>query len=446
MGGNGGGGGGGGGAFAKTTAMSFTTGAAIALSIPAAPTPGNDPANTTFGTTTVVATGGKHGGIGGAGTGGAGGAGGLSSGCTGATVYSGGTGGTGASAGNSYGGGAGQGAGAAGVGANGSGQTGGNNGNGGNPAPNGGNVNINGTVGAVPNGNSGAGSGGGGGGSYNANSTTGGNGSAAQISVYIPDYSVAMAGGDVDGGAAGVAWSAHATMAGGDVDGGAVVATWQCTELMSGGDVDGGAVVATWQCTELMSGGDVDGGAAVVSSSTYMGPTVYGNALRQLLPPGAPFAAPTGSQLYELTEGSAVVFDNFVELADNLLNEFDPRTAMDFLSDWERVYDLPGTNPSPPATIAGRQAALLAKAQGYGNPTPAYFIALAAALGYTATITTYAGQLFTCDSACNASVYGDAWMSSWVLNASSIPATDATLRWLITSLAPAHTAVGFNLT
>ena len=68
VGGNGGGGGGGGGAFAKTTAMSFTTGAAIALSIPAAPTPGNDPANTTFGTTTVVATGGKHGGIGGAGS------------------------------------------------------------------------------------------------------------------------------------------------------------------------------------------------------------------------------------------------------------------------------------------------------------------------------------------------------------------------------------------
>ncbi len=71
--------------------------------------------------------------------------------------------------------------------------------------------------------------------------------------------------------------------------------------------------------------------------------------------------------------------------AEQLLQEMFPDTANLLLSSWERICEL---TPPSGATIQYRQAAVLSKLrQRPGNIKRPYFIALAASMGYTITIT-----------------------------------------------------------
>jgi uncharacterized protein YmfQ (DUF2313 family) len=182
----------------------------------------------------------------------------------------------------------------------------------------------------------------------------------------------------------------------------------------------------------------------------------YGDILRQHLPQGPAWAALDGGELKNFLDGLGETFEQAKLRFLDLLEEFDPRTTTDLLPDWERVYGLPGDNPSPPTTLADRRAALWAKMLGYSDPTPAYFISLAAALGYTATITQRVYPVCVCNSpgtltnspasGCTSLLYDDPWAFVWTINATSQPTVDATLEWLVRSIAPDHTLVTFNLT
>ncbi len=76
--------------------------------------------------------------------------------------------------------------------------------------------------------------------------------------------------------------------------------------------------------------------------------------------------------------------DNLTASADTLLAEMFPDTANVTIDDWERVYAIV---PPDGATLAQREAAALQKVRAnLGYLTPAYFVSLAAAVGYTITI------------------------------------------------------------
>lgn len=110
--------------------------------------------------------------------------------------------------------------------------------------------------------------------------------------------------------------------------------------------------------------------------------------LKASLPPGS--YDPNGSNLgAELTaEGNALDLAQWY--ADQILIEADPRTASLMLADWERVYGLPDGCVVAAAIVQStgeRRAALVAREAMQGGQSRAYFIALAASIGYAITIT-----------------------------------------------------------
>jgi uncharacterized protein YmfQ (DUF2313 family) len=76
--------------------------------------------------------------------------------------------------------------------------------------------------------------------------------------------------------------------------------------------------------------------------------------------------------------------------ADLLEIESDPRATTELLTDWERNWGLP--DPcliNPPTGLIERRLALVNKMTLLGAQSRAWFIGVAAALGYTITITEY---------------------------------------------------------
>ena len=106
--------------------------------------------------------------------------------------------------------------------------------------------------------------------------------------------------------------------------------------------------------------------------------------LKLLLPIGAyDRAAPVLSA--ELSaEGKQL--DAVQDSAAALLLEIDPRTTVQLLADWERVYGLPDEGLMTAVTIAERQARLTAKVMQTGGLSKAYFKSLLEQAGYTVLI------------------------------------------------------------
>ena len=79
----------------------------------------------------------------------------------------------------------------------------------------------------------------------------------------------------------------------------------------------------------------------------------------------------------------------------DLLDEADPRSALEMLEAWERVCGLPDEcSGSFATTVAERRQAVVNKLTSRGGQSIAYFEALATALGYDVTITER--RPFTC--------------------------------------------------
>lgn len=90
------------------------------------------------------------------------------------------------------------------------------------------------------------------------------------------------------------------------------------------------------------------------------------------------------------------------------------------LDEWERVLGLPDHCVADESlTVGQRINAVMAKLQGLGGQSRAFFIQLAASLGYSITITEYrparAGIAVAGDA-----INGDGWTSAWMVNAEAV--------------------------
>lgn len=122
--------------------------------------------------------------------------------------------------------------------------------------------------------------------------------------------------------------------------------------------------------------------------------------LQALLPPGSAWPHDADTDLTRLLSANAIELVRVSARADQLLNEADPRTASELLSDWERVAGLPDPCVTADLTVDQRRASLVAKLTSLGGQSRAYFIALAESLGYAnSTITEY--RPMTCNDTCN---------------------------------------------
>jgi len=189
----------------------------------------------------------------------------------------------------------------------------------------------------------------------------------------------------------------------------------------------------------------------------------YLQQLQALLPPGPAWASDEASFTTHLFDGLAQELARVDGRALQLVEEADPRTVAELFADWERVAGLPDACAEAfggDQSVAQRRSALIGRLTTLGGQSAAYFIGLAAALGYAITITEF------CEHSVNDDVeqpiYGPAWNFAWQVNAALNTVTeftvdstvdDALAAWgnsllecVIKRLAPAHSTVLFSYT
>lgn len=118
----------------------------------------------------------------------------------------------------------------------------------------------------------------------------------------------------------------------------------------------------------------------------------YLSALLALLPRGRLWddLRQPGSGLYEILDACAQTFGRFYQRCDDLRTELDPRYTIELLDDWEAFAGLPDPCAVGLATtLQTRHADLVSKLTRPGGQTPAFYIALAATMGYTIQIVNY---------------------------------------------------------
>lgn len=144
----------------------------------------------------------------------------------------------------------------------------------------------------------------------------------------------------------------------------------------------------------------------------------YAQAFKQLMPLGMLFDLEESSNFYKLIIAICANYELFDEYCDNFINEIYPNTTLELLPEWEREYGLPDSCSIPDSTIEQRRKLLLAKYNALGGQTPAYYIALAAYLGYAITIIEFAdfAPFRTNINRTNDVLYGESWQWVWQVN------------------------------
>lgn len=186
----------------------------------------------------------------------------------------------------------------------------------------------------------------------------------------------------------------------------------------------------------------------------------YREQLKALLPPGRAFPRERGTSLDALLDAMAVELARIDARADQLTVEAVPNTTTELLPDWERVAGLPDNcSGTISDTLQGRRADLVSKLTARGGQSPAYFIAVAAALGYEVTIEEFRPFRAGFSSAGDSLTNGD-WVFTWrvrgpqttvtFFRAGQSSAGEPLRRWgndalecRLRKLKPAHTILQF---
>jgi len=184
--------------------------------------------------------------------------------------------------------------------------------------------------------------------------------------------------------------------------------------------------------------------------------------LQRLFPIGRIWPRDSDAIQTETLSGFAPTFARVNDRANYLLVDAFPTTTYELLPEWEKTLGLPDPCAGPAQTLQGRRGQVVARLTATDSPTPASFIAQAAKLGYTITITQFAparvGRL-----AVGQPLYGAGWAHVWQINAPLTTVTsfrvgvsavgdpltsfgNAPLECSINARAPAHTTVKFSYT
>lgn len=164
----------------------------------------------------------------------------------------------------------------------------------------------------------------------------------------------------------------------------------------------------------------------------------HDDLLRRLLPPVA--IDRNGARILVETLAYGAALDLATASASALQIESDPRTTSSLLGDWERNYGL----EAGIASDSVRRSALVAQILSGGGQSRAFYVSLAAAMGYTATVTESTPH--TVMSEVTFPLYSGAWRHVWKIraHANAGAVSNAAFEALINKLKPAHTRVIFE--
>lgn len=187
----------------------------------------------------------------------------------------------------------------------------------------------------------------------------------------------------------------------------------------------------------------------------------YVKMLKKLLPRGGAWRVPSTSIFYALLQAMADEMVRLDSAISGSMDEADPATTTDLLEDWERIVGIPDPCTGIRSTILERRYEVLSRLASRGGQSRYFFIALAASIGYTITITEF--DRFLAGSKAGDGLYNKGWIFAWRVNATSNQAsvfragtaragnilgfsTDSGLECLINRHKPAHTVVLFSYT
>lgn len=185
----------------------------------------------------------------------------------------------------------------------------------------------------------------------------------------------------------------------------------------------------------------------------------YLSVRQALLPTGGAWPREPEATLTRVLSAEAEEDARLHNRALDLVEESDPRTTVQMIADWERVCGLPDACSAAFATtLDERRAAVVARLTSRGGQSRAFYIALAASLGYEATIEEFFP--FTCESECEDPIYGPEWHFTWRVRAPEetireltceTPCEEPLRKWgnellecAIARAKPAHTNVLFG--
>lgn len=179
----------------------------------------------------------------------------------------------------------------------------------------------------------------------------------------------------------------------------------------------------------------------------------YARQLQQLFPPGVIWNFESDSELTKLVLGMAGELARVDARSDDLMEETDPRTASETLSDWETMLGLPdAVIPVIPGTDAERRLAITQTVIRRGGQNAAYYIGIALACGYPgATVQDgFSSGVLRAGFHAGDLCYGLDRAYHWEVTVPGSPSgthlTHAQLEAAITAVKPSHTTVTFNYT
>ncbi|MBS7546256.1 YmfQ family protein [Ancylobacter oerskovii] len=113
----------------------------------------------------------------------------------------------------------------------------------------------------------------------------------------------------------------------------------------------------------------------------------YGGVMLAVLPPGDAWPRETGSPLQMFSRGQAEIWGRLDAEAWNLVTiEAHPDTTFRLLEEWEAAAGLPDPCVAEPLGIEDRRNALVQRLTSTGGQSRAYFLGIAAQLGYEVSI------------------------------------------------------------
>lgn len=150
------------------------------------------------------------------------------------------------------------------------------------------------------------------------------------------------------------------------------------------------------------------------SDSAPRDDAAYARQMAQLLPRGRAWAFPRDGFFARLLLGLAGEFARVDARALDLIEEADPRTALELLADWERVAGLPDTCTGTPDEVSERQVALHQKLTGIGGQNKAAYVEIAKRLGYQIDIIEH--RPARVGTRIGERLNGTAWAYAWTVN------------------------------
>lgn len=170
----------------------------------------------------------------------------------------------------------------------------------------------------------------------------------------------------------------------------------------------------------------------------------YLAALQQLMPRGRVWPNDPDAIQTKVLAALIKIYARNNLRANYLLADAFPSTTTELISEWESTLGLPDPCAGPAPTLQQRRAAIVAYFANSGGQSINYYIAYAALLGYTITITQFPPDQFKWQI--NAALNNVSYFRTGVSNAGEPLATwgNDVLECEMNRIKPAHTTLVFS--